>query len=288
MDKVIGLGETGCGIAEEFSSYPEYRIYKIGSPTPGDRANLDINPQPHIEAYEASADPVEISSYLRSIRGGDEVLFVLGGGEPISGLALIILEQISEAQVTVVYVVPDLTLANETQRRDNKIVFNVLQEYARSGLMSSLFLVDRLRVEEMVGDVSIREFDKSVYNLISYVVAMVNYYDHTDAVLSNKATPNNICRIGTFGVSSLEEDAEKKYLFKLSAERDAHYYFGIPHGELNDSNTLMRDIKTQTKKFIKGDVNGSFSVYSTTFDKLMVLFTAYSKEIQKLPRSSPT
>ena len=198
-------------------------------------------------------------------------------------MTLVILEQISHAKVTVVYVIPDLSLANEIQKRDNKIVFNVLQEYARSGLLTCLFLIDRSQVEEIVGDVSIREFDKSVYNLIAHVVAMVNYYDHVDPVLSNKIPPHKISRIGTFGISSLEEDAEKKYLFNLDKEKDAHYYYGIPQQQLDDSSTLLRDIKAQTKKFIGEGINGSFSVYSTTFDNLMVLFTAYSKEIQKVP-----
>ena len=282
MDKVIGLGTTGCGIAHEFSAYPEYRIYKIGSPAPGDRANLDIPLCADIQSYEEAADPVEIASYLRSVRRDDEVLLVVGGGEPISGLSLVVLEQLKHTKPTVVYVLPDLEVANDTQLRDNKIVFNVLQQYARSGLLECLFLVDRRRVEEMVGDVSIRQYEKSVYNLVAYVVAMINYYDHTEAIVTNKITPGKLSRIGTFGISSLEETAEKKYLFDLQKEKDVHYYYGIPQSELDSDNTLMRDIKSQTKQFIGESVNGSFSVYSTTFENRMVLFAAYSQEIQPL------
>jgi len=282
MDKVIGLGVIGCGVAEEFSTYPEYRIYKIGSPVAGDRANLDIPHQESIQEYEEEADPVEISSYLRSIRDEDEALLVVGGGEPISGLSLVILEQMQQARITVVYVLPDLEIANDTQIRDNKIVFNVLQQYARSGLIERLFLVDRRKIEDMIGNVSIREYEKSVYNLVAYVVAMVNYYNHTDAVVSNKVDPDKLSRIGTFGISSLEDDADKKYLFDLKNEKDVHYYYGIPQAQLDSDDTLMRNIKSQTKKFIGDEVNGSFSVYSTTFDNLMVLFTAYTKEIQPL------
>ena len=29
MDTVIGLGKAGCAIADKFSQYPQYRIFKI-------------------------------------------------------------------------------------------------------------------------------------------------------------------------------------------------------------------------------------------------------------------
>jgi len=115
------------------------------------------------------------------------------------------------------------------------------------------------------------------------VVAMINYYDHTGAVVTNKIEPDRLSRIGTFGIASLEDDAQQKYLFDLRDEKDVHYYYGIPQAQLDSDNTLMRDIKKQTKQFMGEEVNGSFSVYSTTFESLMVLFASYTKEIQSLP-----
>lgn len=282
MEKIIGLGKTGCGIAEEFSRYPEYRIYKIGDPRTGDRGSLDIEPLSDIEEYESAVDSVEINAYLRSVKAGDEILFIVGGGDPTSGMALAVLEQIRDANISVLYVAPDREVANTTQKRDDKIVFNILQQYTRSGLFERMFLVDRATVEDVVGDVSIKEYDKSVYHFIASTVAMVNYYDHTDPVLSNKVPPGDISRIGTFGISSLDPDADIKYLFPLKGEQDAHHYYGIPHDELEENSSLMREIKTQTKKFTKEGVNTSFSVYSTTFDTTMVLLTFFSKDIQVL------
>ncbi len=281
MVKVIGLGDRGCGVAEEFHSYPEYRIYKINSDIK-ERASLSIEKNNTIEEYEQAADPHEIGAYLRSVKQSDEVLFILGGGEPITGISLVVLEQIKDAHITVAYVRPDREVCTSEQKRDDKIVFNILQEYARSGLFDRLFLIDALTIEELVGDVSIKNYEKSINNFIAYVFAMVNFYNNSDAVLSNKVVPADISRIGTFGVASLDPGAEVKYLFPLEEWQDAHYYYGIPAKQLEENNKLVREIKKQTKDFSKEQSNNGFSVHSTTFDDIMVLCALYTKDIQKV------
>ena len=279
MHKIIGLGSTGCGIAEEFSAYPEYLIYKIGSEIE-ERGNLALEKQTDIQGYEENTDIQEIQLYLRGIKEGDEVLFVVGGGEPISGLSLIILEQIKHAKINILYIVPDREIASDIQKRDDRIVFNILQEYTRSGLFEGIFLINKAVIEELVGDVTISSYEKSINNFIAYVVAMINYYDHTDTVLDNRSERHKLSRIGTFGVASLEKDAEVRYLFPLEKTQYVHYYYGIPAAELKEDNTLMREIKTQTKRFTQESVSTNFSVYSTTFNDVMVLCSLFTKEIQ--------
>ena len=281
MDKVIGLGKIGCGIAEEFAEYPEYRIYKIGADLEP-RGNLVLDEQPDIKAYEDKFDSLDVEAYLTSIKPSDEVLFIIGGGEPISGISLSLLEIIKDAKITVLYICPDRSASSLIQKRDDKIVFNILQEYSRSGLFEKILLVDRSRVEELIGDVAISEYEKSVYHFIAYLVAMTNYFDHTEAVLTNKIEPNKISRIGTFGVASLDKE-EVKYIFPVEDEEYAHYYYGIPEKDLQQDSELMRKIKRQNKTFAKENVDGCFSVYSTTLEAAIVLCTFYSKRIQSLP-----
>jgi hypothetical protein len=285
MDKVIGVGKIGCGIADEFRVYPEYRIYKIGADLES-RGNfhthLVVDTQSNIQEYEEKFDSIDAEAYLENVEQGDEVLFIVGGGEPISGISLSLLEIIKVAEVTVLYVCPDRDASSLLQKRDDKIVFNILQEYARSGLLKRLFLVERSRVEEMIGDVAISEYEKSVYHFISYVVAMTNYFDHTEAVLTNKGKPGKISRIGTFGVASLDKD-ELKFLFPIEGEDYAHYYYGIPEQDLKEDSELMRKIKGQNRSFSKDNVDSCFSVYSTSLEASIVLCSFYSKRIQSLP-----
>jgi len=281
MEKVIGLGEIGCGIAEEFSEYPEYRVYKIGVNLPP-KGNLVIEPRDNIKEYEESTDADEISIYLRSIKDNDEVLFVLGGSEAITGMALPILEQLQHAKINVLYVCPDRDMSSQTQKRDDRIVSNILQQYARSGLFEKLYLLDQAVIEGLIGEVSIREYEKKINNFIAYVVAMVNYFNHTEPIMSAFPEPPPLCRIATFGVSSLAENAPVTYLYPLKGVQDFHYYYGLPQSQVEEDGGLMRQIKLQTKAFSDESLNVSFSIHSTTFADPMVLCAAYTKEVQQI------
>jgi len=281
MDTIVGLGKTGCGIADELTSYPEYRIYKIGPDHPA-QGDFEVEECPDIETYENSLETPDISSYLRNIKKEDEVLFIIGGGEPISGMSLKILQQISHAKLNVLYISPDRQVSTHDQCRDDRIVGSVLQEYARSGKIERIYLVSRSAIEDLVGDVSIRQYEKTINNFISYVVAMINYYDHTDGLIDNRSPLSRLSRIATFGVSSLDDNAPVSYLYDLSDCEQAHYYYGIPSEELENNSQLLRKIKEQTKGFGKEGVDTSFSVYSTTFDQSMVLALFHTKHIQAI------
>lgn len=282
MDKVIGLGKLGCAIAEQLTAYPEYRIYKIDSEI-AERGSLSIGLFDDMEEYEKKIDPEEVSVYLRSIKQSDEVLLILEGGDPISGAVLKILETIKDTSLNVLYVSPDRQMISEVQKRDDKICFNVLQEYARSGKFESILLVDKTKVEELAGHVPVNEYENTISYFISYVVAMVNFFKHTKPILANPIKPANIARLVTYGVSSLEEDKRDiNLLFPLSDVADIHFFYGIPKEELEADAGLVKKIKEHVKSYKSEEVSTSFSVYETTLENMIVLCAAYSAKIQPL------
>ena len=282
MDKVIGLGKLGCAIAEELTAYPEYRIYKIDGDI-DERGSLSIGEHGDMASFEANVDSDEVSVYLRSIKKGDEVLFVLQGGEPISGATLKILETIKDVNLNVLYICPDRQMISETQKRDDKIAFMILQEYARSGKFQNMFLVDKTKVEELAGHVPINEYEKTISYFISYVVAMINFFKNTKPILANPISPPNIARLVAYGVSSLDEgNSAINLLFPLAETKDIHFYYGIPKKELSEDATLVKRIKEHVKSYKTEDVSTSFSVYETTLESKMVLCVAYSSKIQDL------
>ena len=269
----------GCAIAEEFTQHPEYRIYKINS-TIDERGSLSIGEFEGMQDYEEQLDVAGVEVYLRSIKSGDEVLLVLTGGEPISGAVLKILSSIQEATLNVLYVCPDRSMISQVEKRDDKIAFNVLQQYARSGVINNLFLVDKPTIESMVGDVSISDYERSLCHLISYTVAMINYFQHTEPILKNGVAPMPWVRISSFGVSSLEDNHNLQMMFPLEDIADLHFYYGFPEQDLNSDPTLMKRIKQHTRNYQDKSKSTSFSVYSTTFENPMVLAVAYSSAIQ--------
>tara|TARA_R110000737_G_scaffold330485_1_gene346186 strand:+ start:221 stop:1069 length:849 start_codon:yes stop_codon:yes gene_type:complete len=278
--KVIGLGAAGCAIAEEFTAYPEYRVFKIDSDIK-ERASLSIGKHGDMESYEKNLSKDEIEIYLRSIKKGDEVLFILEGGEPISGASLSILETVRDAKITVMYILPDRDLCSLLQKRDDRISFYVFQEYARSGLFENLFLVDKPTVEGLIGDVPIQDHAKQVAYFIAYIFAMINYFNHTEPILCSPIKGDNICRISSVGICSLQSDTSM--LFPLQSIKDCVFYYGIPEQELSENTTLMREIKTHVKDKNPGD-SATFSIFSTTFEKTLILSIASSRDIQKLPK----
>ncbi len=280
MDKVIGLGRLGCSIAEELTMYPEYRIYKIDSSIE-ERGSLSIGSYDSIELYEQKIDSDEVSVYLRSIKAEDEVLLVLEGGDPISGATLKILETIKDARLSVLYICPDRQMISEVQKRDDRVCFNVLQEYARSGRFENIFLVDKLKVEELAGNVPVSEYEKTISYFVSYVVAMINFFTHTKPILATKINPPDIARVVSYGVSSLDKDKRDiNLLFPLQEVDDIHFYYGIPKKDLDEDASLVQNIKDHVKSYKSEDVSTSFSVYETTLDDMIVLCTAHSSKIQ--------
>ena len=282
MDKIIGLGKFGCAVAEQLTEHPEYRIYKI-APEISERASLSIGVWEDMEEYEKNVDQNEVEIYLRSIRSTDEVLLILEGGDPVSGAALRILETIQDAKLNILYVCPDRELISEIQKRDDKIAFNILQEYARSGKFERIFLLNKTSAEYLMGDVSIQDYEHSLTHFISYLVAMLNYFSHTEPVLSSKISPHDHCRIKTFGISSLEEKQQSvNFLFPLEEMTDLHFFYGIPQGKMDGDASLSNRIKSHTKTHRTESIATSFSVYPTTFDQMLVLCVGHSSKIQKL------
>lgn len=278
LDKVIGLGKLGCAIADELTAYPEYRTYKI-APVIDD--GLSLGEHDGMAEYETAVDSEEVSYYLRSLKKDDEVLFVLEGGDPISGATLKILETIKDLQLNILYICPDRQMISETQKRDDRICFHVLQEYARSGKFKNIFLVNKPKVDELAGDVPITEYEKTISYFVSYVVAMMNFFNHTKPILANRISPLEISRIVSYGVSSLDEGGtDINLLFPLKKIKDIHFFYGVPEKELKEDTSLVKRIKDHVKGHQSEEISTSFSVYETTLPNMIVLCAAYSSAIQ--------
>ena len=280
MDKIIGLGKTGCALAEEFTAYPEYRIYKILDES-NERGTLELGTYSSMDQYEENVDEAEVSSYLRSVKEGDGVLFILCGGDPITGAALRILKCIKDATINVLYVCPDREMSSTDSRTNDKIAFNILQQYARSGVFNNLFLSHYPTVETLIGDASIEEYDKKINYFITYALAMINFFEHSPAVVNGKLKPLDWASISSLGIGSLDTE-EINFLFPLQDTTEMHFYFGIPEEDLKRDQSLMKKIKEFVRSFRSDGKTVSFSVHPTTFEGIMVLCHAFSTQIQSL------
>ena len=130
---IIGLGKAGCAIAECFSKYPQYKTFYIDLDRRGEN-NYTIEKQQGPEQYEQNAP--DLKKFLDSAEGACYI--VIGGSGDISAMSLRVMEAIKDKKrISVVYIQPDRSLLSERKKKHERVTFNVLQQYARSGATGS-------------------------------------------------------------------------------------------------------------------------------------------------------
>ena len=268
MDTVIGLGKAGCAIADKFSQYPQYKIFKIDIENIAENKKNEklLNKKASPEQYETSVPSMR--TFLKP--STDDVLFVLSGSGSVSGTSLRILEQLSKMKKTinVLYIKPDVEFLGTNNKAQERLVRNVLQEYARSGKLARLYMVDNKLVESIIGEVPVFGYYDKLNDLIASTLHMVNLYNHQDSVHSTSFETSDMARISTFGVIDTES-GEEKLFFLLDNTSEKCYYYAINQKTLETDGTLMKkiveNISNNTKK--EDDIKTSFRIHSTSYEQ---------------------
>ena len=211
---VIGLGQAGCNIADMLSEYPQYKTYKIDVGVEGKRC-YDVKRQKGPEEYEKNVPSMK--TFFRGIKG--ETLFIVGGSGHISAMCLRIMEQIKDkCEISVLYIRPELSLLSKTKSLHEKATYNILQQFARSGLLKMLYLVSNTNLENILGEVPIIGYNNKVNELLVSTIHMINVFKNSEPVMGKIEDPQEASRIATFGISDIEGNEEKSF-FPLTGPR---------------------------------------------------------------------
>ena len=90
-----------------------------------------------------------MKTFFRGIKG--ETLFIVGGSGHISAMCLRIMEQIKDkCEISVLYIRPELSLLSKTKSLHEKATYNILQQFARSGLLKMLYLVSNTNLTSSI------------------------------------------------------------------------------------------------------------------------------------------
>jgi len=273
MDTVIGLGGAGCSIAELFKKYPQYSVYKIDVGEDGENC-YDFSEQNSPELYERNTPNME--QFLRRVDG--DVLFVVAGGGKISGASLRILQQLKNCNINILYIKPDNKDLNNTGYLQNKLTYNVFQEYARSGLFERIFIISNSDLENAIGDVSILDYKKKLNEYLTSIIHYINVFNNTEPVVDNREEPRVTSRIATIGVHDLKTDDEID-LFPIENVTDKCYYYAINENALKTDGKLLKKIKEHISK---NDVRASYEIHSTKHPESFCYYISYSNSIQPL------
>jgi len=280
MESIVGIGKAGCDIADAFSKYGTYDVYKIDTGIENSSNSLGLPARDTHEEYEKNTP--DISELLSSIES--DVLVVVSGAGKVSGITLKVLEQLvtklGTEEVSVLYIKPDTEeLSGEIEMQEH-LVFNVLQQYARSGMISNLILVSNPELEKIIGDVPIRSYYEKLNELLVSTIHMINIFNHSEAELKNNLRRSETSRISTLGIYNFEENEEKMF-FSLDNRLEMHYYYAINESTLESDGGLMQSIKNKMREINNSSQRGTYGVYSTQYPTNYAYLISFSQKIQK-------
>lgn len=258
---IIGLGDAGCNIADSFAQYPQYKIFKINVDIEGkDCYNIPILET--AEEYE-SYDYPKIRSFFKGVKG--ETLFIIGGSGKISCGSLRILESIKRLPVSILYIQPDLNMLDDTQKKQEKLVRNVIQEYTRSGIFEKVCLVSNDSLDNIIGGAPIIGYFDALNDLLVPTLHMVNFFSNTKAVSGGIPKPKNTHRIYTVGIFDTQKNEEKMF-FSLDNSRNKCYIYGVSEDKLKTDKKLMNKIKKQIESKKEENLDISYAIYPTDYE----------------------
>ena len=275
MDVVIGLGSAGCKIADEFSKFPQYDVYKIDTNVSGENC-FSLKQKNSPEEYERSVP--DLTEFFKDIEG--EILFVIGGGGKISGASLQILKHLRHNTINLLYVKPYLKSLSKMGALQYRATYGVLQEYTRSGIFNRMYIIDNVELEKIVGDVPILEYNKKLNELIVNAFHYINIFNHTDPVLQNTDSPTEIQKICTIGAYDIKNNTETAF-YELQNIGNKCVYYAIPEDVLKSDGKLFKIIKEKA-----AEDQSSYKIYTTAHKESFAYFVAYSSFIQSVDTAS--
>tara|TARA_Y100000592_G_C5441242_1_gene303512 strand:- start:546 stop:1385 length:840 start_codon:yes stop_codon:yes gene_type:complete len=261
---IVGVGKGVESLIESFNQYKEYKTYFLDEEILGDFSSM--------EEYENNFPVTAVKRKLKGITKKSEVLYVIEGGENISGVSLRMLEILKKASVKILYVIPDRAVLNEEKKQNESLTFKAFQDIVRSGDLDQIILVDLERVEMFLGDIPLENYDKALaYNIVN-TFAMLNYFDHIEPVKSTKKQLPVAVRISTFGF--IDPNGEEHLFYDLQKIKDKEYCYGVTQEDMKKS-SLLREIKDRIKTTEK-NMRCHYSIHLIDSDQTQKYIRVYT------------
>jgi len=260
MISIIGLGSAASRIAQQFSITPNYNVYMLS-----DEFSRSSKRKYKLKSYET---PEEYETNIPSLKKffadvDDHVQFFVVGSSYSSNYTLGVLEQIKDKKIEIFYIQPDTELLTGIPKLLDKIVFSVLQEYARSGLLQSFTAISHLKIEEAIGDIPIKSYYNALNKTVFSTVHYCNYFNNAEPEIGTVARPLEINRIRSIAMLN-PENLSEKWFFDLDNERDLCYYICINQEKLEKDGTLHKRLVEKLKSKPRNAFRKiSYAIYET-------------------------
>ena len=250
---IIGLGTAGANIARCFEKWPQYKVVSL-------EVDKEIPRQSTVEAYEENTP--DFSDLFSEI--DDEIWFFVAGSSKVAACSLAILEQVKDKKINVVHISADPLFMSPMATMREKVSIGVLQQYARCGLFSAIYLISNKNILEMLEGISYSNANDAINQATASMVHYFNIYQNTEPLMGYRIEPKEISRIRTFGMVDVEKKEEKWY-FLLDNPTETCYIYNINKTE-KSSDKKIDKIK-QLMEVKKPTCKTSFAMYTTEFDQ---------------------
>lgn len=207
-------------------------------------------------------------------------MFICVGSSPITGCVLRILEHLQDKKITILYVRPDLSLLNDKPLLQERVTFNVLQQYARSGLFEKIYLIDNLTIEQILGEIPITQYYDKLNEFISSTFHLITVYKHIKPVFETHLEIPEVARIATIGIRDIES-GDDKFFYPIQYKTSQKYYYAFNKEILDRDGKIFQNIKKQMKEKNEGDTKVSFGIYSTDYKENFVYCEAHTHFVQE-------
>ena len=272
---IIGIGGPGCKIAADLAKYPQYDTFFIDTKNTEKYKNFyKVKEQASHEDYENNYKKLD----FKNLTG--ETTIVLCGSGKISGIILRVLEQLKHLKPNIIYVKSDLSMADDKARTRDKIVFGILQEYARCDLLSNFYIFSNLHVEATLENIPLSTYWQQINSVISSTYNMLNYFQKTEPLLNSLAKETQTSKVLAPGIVRYSDFSEKTF-YDLQNPRMKKYFFGISEKTLQEKKNLLTEIRDYVKKQMGEKCNACFAIYSTTYEQDYVYTLHYASLLQE-------
>ena len=238
---IMGVGQAGTAIAEQFENFPQYEVCFIDVKNKHNKKNFfRIKEQQSHEEYESNYKPLSLKKIKKN------VTIIVSGAGKISGIVLRLIKQLGNRNISILYIKPDQSTCTEKQNLRHNLVSGVLQQYVRSNLLTNIFLVSNSHVERALDNISISNYWQDINNIICSTYHMINVFENTEPVLSSLVDPGKTSKIISLGVVGFETFNEKLF-YELQSPRLKKYFFGVSQKTLSEEKDLLHRIRNYVK-----------------------------------------
>jgi|GEM_PF-6921060 len=171
---------------------------------------------------------------IPSIINSERLWVILEAGNAINFGVLSFLEKYQKSSVSIIYLIPNLKFSSEFALKTHKIVYNVLQEYARSGKLERFCIFDFNEIEKWFDNLSFVNYDDLVLDTISYILITDDYTKNTEPKYSTVKEVSDAARIETYSLIDINTNVERK-CYNILVPREVTYNYIVDKEKLESS-----------------------------------------------------